>query len=257
MFPFSVHDQLPQSKLSGLLVAFAQGVWGQLDDGSEGFVFPEETNSFTWAHDQGYLETEHGVTEEALMDCIEQIEQQLGNPDQVRSQFGLLKGAGQAYLGLVVTSRLDPRLVCSYTPTSNYQSPVEAYFEWFLKNQSGDTIGTDDDNFMANFDAIAGVQEPAEHDLEPELPDYEEACHRLHHLTISEGRKQNFLQRLWDFNKTIAPGYRDAVHEELLREWQDMTQVDDLLTADDLKEVTEGLADVWGKKKKAKRKGRK
>lgn len=224
MFPFSVHDQLPQNKLSGLLVAFAQGIWSQLEDGSEGFVFPENGNAFTWAHDKDYLELEHGVTEEAVMDCVDQIESEMmGNPADVRSRYGLMNGGGQAYLGLTVTSSIDPRLVCSYTPTSNYQSPVEGYFEWYLKDRTGDVIGTDG-NFLSQFELMANVDTMAGGDLKPELPSYEEASHRLANIAISESRKQAFLQRLWDLRKNLARGFQEGVTKELMKEWKTMTE---------------------------------
>lgn len=224
MLPFAVQDQLPQNKLSGLLVAFAQGIWGQLEDGSEGFVFPEEGNGFTWAHDKNYLMQEHGVSEEALMDCIDQFEAQLGSPSDVRQRFGLMKGAGQVHTGLTVTSTLDPRIVCSYTPTSNYQSPVEGYFEWYLKDQTNDAIGSDGE-FLSRFELMAGVDSVAGGDLKPELPSYEEASHRLVDLEVSESRKFSFLQSLWDLRKTIAPGYQESTKKRLMKEWTSMIKV--------------------------------
>lgn len=224
MFPISVHDQLPQDKLSGLLVAFAQGIWGQLEDGSEGFTFPDEAHAFTWSHDQNYLEQEHGVTEEALMDCVEQFEEQLGSPDEVRRQFGLMKGAGQAYIGLTVTSRLDPRIVCSYTPTSHNGPTVEGYFEWYVKDQTNSTIGTDD-TFLSNFEVLGGVPAEQELVLPPTLPSYEEACLRLAAMShVTESAKHRFLQRLWDLRKTIAAGYQNEVRRDLLGQWTGMLE---------------------------------
>lgn len=227
MIPYSVHDQLPQNKYSGFLVAFAQGVWGELEDGESGFVFPGEGNTFTWAHDPNYLELEKGISEDALMDCVEQIEDQLGSPSDQRMRFGLLKGGGQAYIGIAVKSRLDPRITCNYTPTSNYptQAPVEGYFEWYVAEQSG---VADPEAFLSNFEMLAGVDPVAGGDVTPEdLPDYEEACHKLFHLTINESQKQRFLQRLWDYRKTLAPGFRSEVKRDLMKEWNTFTKVDD------------------------------
>lgn len=222
MFPFSVHDQLPQNKYQGFLVAFAQGVWGQMEDGSEGFVFPGEGNTFTWAHDENYLQTEKGVTEEALMDCVEQIEAELGSPKDIRQRYGLMKGGGQAYVGVAVTSRVDPRIVCNFTPTSNYptQAPVEGYFEWYVRDQADTVLDTED--FLSYFEKRAGIDPQAGGDMTPTaLPDYEEACQHLGRLTISESRKQSFLQRLWDLRST-ARGYQEQVQRELMKEWKAM-----------------------------------
>lgn len=225
MFPFSVHQQLSQNKYQGFLVAFAQGVWGEMEDGGVGFVFPGEGNTFTWAHDENYLQQEKGVTEEALMDCVEQIEEQLGSPKDQRQRYGLMKGGGQAYVGIAVQSRVDPRIICNFTPTSNYptQSPVEGYFEWYVRDQSNTVNDTED--FLSYFEKRAGVDPQAGGDMTPaELPDYEEACHRLHHLDINESRKQAFLQRLWDLRKTVAKGYQESWKKELMKEWKTLTE---------------------------------
>src|SRR5690349_10734818 len=107
---------LPQNKISGMNIAWGRGKWAELDDGTFGYVFPED-DAFQIRISPEALEN-FGVTEDDLYDCIAQIEAEYGAPKDHRLALGLLPNQGYSHLGLTVRSRKNERVVCVFTPTS-------------------------------------------------------------------------------------------------------------------------------------------
>lgn len=214
MLPINPYERLSQNKISGQAIAWGRAQWGELQDGSMGYVFPE--GAFQLAQTMNHLQ-DLGISLDDLMDCITQFETAYGSPQDLRSQFGLFKNSGETHPGMVVRSNTNNRVSCVMTPTSWEVKKVEAYFQWFVDDPAHFS--------QSDFERMAGVEPETPLAAPDVLPDYEEACHKLAHLEISEARKEAFLQRLWDLKKNVAPGYRDQVKAELMREWKTLRQV--------------------------------
>lgn len=221
MLPLNRNERTPQNKLSGMRIAFGEASWGDVGDGTEGYVFAPNVG-FKWEQDEGWLASEKGVDVDALLDCVEQVEEQLGGPDSTRDQYGIYRSSGHSYIGLTAQSRQDPRITLHFTPTSVDGSMVTAYFEWYLRE--GDMLPTDDAELEVEFARLAGVSLADDPEAVPTLPTWEDAAHALARMDlVEEGRREAFLDRIYRLEKTLGVGYRDAERAALLSEWTAMT----------------------------------
>lgn len=241
MLPLNRNERTPQNKLVGMRIAFGEATWDDLGDGDMGYVFQPDVG-FRWDQDELWLATEKGVDVDALIDCVEQIEDQLGGPDSVRDQFGIFRGSGHAYLGLTAQSRIDPRVTLNFTPTSVDGSPVSAYFEWYLRE--GDVLPTDDAELETEFARLAGISLAPDAEAPAFLPAYEDAARALAGMPLVEDdRREAFLERLFRLEKTLGAGYREAENAALLAEWSLMTEDD---AGKQVKDALRGLKSKLG-----------
>lgn len=208
MLPLTPHQKLSQNKIAGLSIAWGRAAWAQLEDGSYGYVFPE--GALQLASTLADFE-EKGLTLDALMACLDQFEAELGSALDTRQRYGMLRNHGYACPGLVVRSEDDDRVVCVMTPASWEYEATEAYFEWFF-DEKYTTVST--------FDTLAGVGEEMVDDAPLDVPYYESACEVVAGLDLSESRKQNFLQRVWDYHKNTMPGLKPAAKKAIVAEWK-------------------------------------
>jgi len=137
------HDQ---GKVIGKLVASGRVKWGRFGEaeGDQGYVF-KENNGFAWKLDTRELE-EQGVNMDVLTDCVKQLEE-MGTIDELKSAHGYRQGQGWLDDGLVVTSRVDPRICCNVAFGSNdvghdywnhsiNNEDVDLYLSWYLDNHN-------------------------------------------------------------------------------------------------------------------------
>lgn len=243
MLPMTANQRLPQNKISGLSIAYGKANYvysDESDDGSEGFIFPEPED-FQWQLPIDHVVKELGVTMDALMDCIDQIETEIGDPQMQRIQYGLFDGSGIWNGGLVVRSNLDPRITCVFNPVSTefelerftFPKTTEGMFAWYF--EADNLLDQSDDlpDFLSRFDAASGNR-ASNVLVSPVLPNYQEACEKLAGIQLTEGVRQTFLQKLWNYEKTVAPGFKAQWKKEILREWTALTSVRD--AAADLEE---------------------
>jgi hypothetical protein len=94
-----------QNKIVGRELAVARAHWGPIDEKKEGYIFKEQLVA-----DPVTLEL-YGVTQEAMLDCVKQLEA-MGTYDEVSKEQGYDEG-GYKPTGLVIISKSDPRVKCS------------------------------------------------------------------------------------------------------------------------------------------------
>ena len=217
MLPFLPNQMLSQNKISGQQIAYGSATWGNVDGDTEGYVFPD--GSLVLSQSLNHLEAE-GIGMESLLDCVEQFEEAYGSPEDLRLKLGLLKDFGETSPGLVIRSRLDPRIKCIVTPASWEVLRTEAYFQWFLDSDTA--------NSLSNYDELAGIDTSPDPIRPMEVPWYEEACHKVSGLThVSEARKSAFLQSVWDYHKNLMPGYKAEARSKICREYRSLIESND------------------------------
>jgi len=210
MLPFLPNQMLSQNKISGQQIAYGSATWGNVDGDTEGYVFPD--GSLVLSQSLNHLEAE-GIGMESLLDCVEQFEEAYGSPEDLRLKLGLLKDFGETSPGLVIRSRLDPRIKCIVTPASWEVLRTEAYFQWFLDSDTA--------NSLSNYDELAGIDTSPDPIRPMEVPWYEEACHKVSGLThVSEARKSAFLQSVWDYHKNLMPGFKAEAKVKICAEFK-------------------------------------
>jgi len=207
------NSQLVQNKISGLSVAWARGKWEELDDGNMGYIFPESDGFEIRLNPHEMLKL--GIDEEALYDCIAQVEELYGSPRDHRLSFGLLPDSGYSNIGTTVRSRLNDDLICVFTPTSQEDRSYDGYFEWYYQ----EPMGVDDlPTYMARFDLATDSQTSNMIDS-PVMPSYGEACERSEGV-LDEVTRERFVREVFNFHKTQSRGYRNRIEEEWLPVWK-------------------------------------
>lgn len=220
MLPLTRNERTPQDKVAGMRIAYGQASWGEMEGGGEGYVFPGD-KGFVWEQDENWLRDARDIQVDALIDCIRQVEEQLGSPDSTRDRFGLFPTAGHSYLGLVTRSRVDERVCMTFTPTAVEASDVSAYFEWYLDDRVDPTV--DPQEMAAEVLSLAQIAPDEAPQVAESLPGYQEAGQHLMTLeSVSDGRREAFLERLWRLEKTLGKGLALEERRQLLAEWKSM-----------------------------------
>jgi hypothetical protein len=158
------------------------------------------------------------VSEEDLLDCVEQAEKELGGPEDHRLALGLFPDSGYTNIGQTYVSKSNPHIVCVFTPTSmkfattnpiaHDKPPVNAYFEWYYS----------DIPLTANASRTTNVT------ISPVVPGYDEACERTDGIMGLQEREQ-FLNKVWMYHRTCMPGHKARVKNEILEVWERVNRV--------------------------------
>lgn len=209
---------MSQNKIQGMEIATGKAKWGDLGDGSMGYVFDGQEDFHVRVNPQTLMEL--GVSEEDMMDCVDQIEQQFGSHDGVAMSFGMYPDQGYKNVGLVYTSRTNPQVKCFFSP-SEADKGWQGYFSWYFHKE--EMSGSVED-FVKAFDKMTGNRE----DIilaSPVVPSYNEASEMVKGMKgLSEDLKEAFLQKVWDFHKNVAPGFKQRLEGEILSEMESFKQ---------------------------------
>lgn len=204
---------LPQNKINGMNIAWGRGKWSELEDGSYGYIFPED-DAFKIRLNPQTME-EMGVSEDDLFDCIAQIEAEFDAPKDHRLSFGLVPNQGYSHLGITVRSNLNDRVICVFTPTSIEDDSYDGYFEWYYDQRSGFDSLT---GFLSNFDKATDGQH-SNALLSPIMPAYGEAVEKTKYMS-EEDQRETFLRCIWSYHKTSSIGHRRQLERDLLPKWK-------------------------------------
>lgn len=106
-----------------------------------------------------------GVTMDALLDCVDQLEE-AGNPLQLRDSLGLQPYGGHSHTGLVITSRKDKKITCAITTNSGKQeADYDVMFEWYYDEDSA-LDAMPNESFMDQYWRLVGGHDRGRTDLE-------------------------------------------------------------------------------------------
>lgn len=122
-----------QNKIVGKKIASGRAKYMKFGDKADqkGYIF-KENHGFAMAIDEPEMAAE-GITMEAILDCIKQLEEK-GDAAALKKEYGFRKEQSWLNPGLVLTSRIDPRIQCSVTLDDNTSEDVDIIAIWFLDN---------------------------------------------------------------------------------------------------------------------------
>lgn len=249
---------MPQNKINGTSIAWGRGVWTDLGDGQMGYAFLD-SDGFKITVTPQWLD-ERGVSEDDLLDCVEQIEERFGDPDEYRLKMGLLPNQGYSNTGIVVKSRTNPEVICVFTPTSidpamnsqeGWVAEASGYFEWYLDPQSyvSKNLGA----WMVAFDSMSGNR-GSEILASPVMPQYGEACEKSLGLMV-EHEREHFLNQVWLFHKRKEHGMKQRYLEaampiwtKILNEYNEKQKTKSSVNVEDIQDVNMSVAKIIGLK---------
>ena len=205
-----------QQKIQGTEIATGKAKWGDVGDGQLGYVFDNDEDFHWRVNPQTAIEM--GVSEEDLLDCVDQIEEYYGSHQAVEMAFGMYPDQGYKNVGLVFVSRTNPNVRCFFSPTDSKLGWV-GFFSWyFSKEGKQETL----DQFIKSYDMLSGNR-GTNILVSPVVPKYEEASEYLQtRKDVKSELKEAFLQKVWDFHKNVAPGFKARLGEEIIVEWTDL-----------------------------------
>jgi hypothetical protein len=129
-----------QNKLTGINVAAGRIQWQKYGEkkGDEGYIF-KKNHGFAFKVDDTRLD-QYKITKEALLDCIEQLEA-MGPAEELKKTMGIRDQQGPANKGLVITSKVDPRIKMTATPVSastadNDYDDEDFWVGWYLDDEN-------------------------------------------------------------------------------------------------------------------------
>lgn len=118
-----------ENKIEGLKIAQGKLVWVDGQKKSEaGYQFQKD--GLTITIDQAKM-TELSITMDAIMDCISQIEEM--SEQDLKQSLGYRKNQGPMNYGLVLTSKIDPRVLMSAT-MGDANDNSDLVVSWFMVN---------------------------------------------------------------------------------------------------------------------------
>jgi len=205
--------QFKQNKIEGMSIAWARGKWAEIDPGVWGYIFPED-DAFAIRKNPQELE-DWGISHDDLYDCIALIEEMFGAPKDHRLSFGLLPNQGYSNIGTTVTSRTNPSITCTFTPTSLEDNSYDGYFNWYY-HENGGIQGIK--SFMTRFDMATKTQ-TTNILASPTMPTYGEACERTEGI-LDEAERERFVTQVWNYHKTAPRGYKLRIEAEILPLWK-------------------------------------
>lgn len=238
----AIQTPIPQSEISGVLLATARGTFMYDDKGKAYYNFID-SDAFKWKLPETEIETME-IDFQDLYDCCEQAVKEFGDPEEYRVKMGLEPNSGYSNLGLTFRSKTDERIMCVFTPTSNEGGEWDSYFEWYFQekpHQHGEETVSD---FFERFEKMAGLDKPK--DSIVVAPGYGEACEYLNKQGILS-EEQEFLSRLHKFHNTTSRGYKLRLEQEIIQEWKGI-QRKALLTEDEGDSKLHKLAKYIGNK---------
>src|ERR1035437_3621243 len=94
-----------QNKIIGKEIAVSKAFYGKVDEKKSGYCFREAMTVDPIVMDM------NGINDEVLKDCVEQLEK-MGDYDTLCKEHGY-HGEGHKMTGLVIVSKLDPRICMS------------------------------------------------------------------------------------------------------------------------------------------------
>lgn len=226
----------PQSKLDGLYVAWGRGKWEEIEPGRSGYTFAGD-DSFGYLVNPQTLQ-DNGISEEDILDCVEQIEDQLGAPGTYRTSMGLFPASGITHPGIFVRSRTNSHVMCHFSPTSTGFQVADGYFEWFFSKHMGavDDMG----EWLRAFDAMSGSRTTNVTTSPIVVPTYGEASMKA--ANLSESAREIFLQKVWDYHRASRIGHKRQLREDILKTWNGLTEGQDDPKPRDILELLKQLA---------------
>ena len=227
--------------ISGMKIASGRATW-DTDANKKGFWNFLDVDAFTWYLNPGQIK-QMKVSEEDVLDCVEQAEKELGSPDEHRPKLGLFPNSGYTMIGKHYVSRSNPHIVCIFTPTSisfpshnpiaHDMPPINAYFEWYYSDIPLEIEKPKDlVDFLVKHDTATGSratnvsQSPT---VSAKVPSYNEASERSEGLMGLQEREQ-FLNDVWNYHKNTLPGFKARLESEILEVWERVNRVHRTLT---------------------------
>lgn len=201
--------------IHGLLIATGRGTWIydsiNPDDKSGHYEFADEYGAFKWEV-PGPRALDMGVTEADLLDCVDQAADKYLDPDTIGLAFGFPRNSGARRIGGNFRSRLNPHIMCQFTPTSVDGADWDAYFAWYYQEveKPNPVFGQ----------AIAMPAQPPQSDAPAiALPSVAEAREILPSFR-SQRETDRFLSTLYNVrNRYGDVDYLAESTEALKREW--------------------------------------
>lgn len=239
---------LPQNKISGTKIAFGHGAFVYEEGSEKGFYNFLRDEDFAWNFPADHI-AKMGVTEQDLLDCVEQIEEKFGNAEDMRAALGMPDGGGMKPVGEVVTARTNPNVICSFTPTSMYTHDTRAlhieeikpdgYFEWFLTDENfdmkalerGDTSVAE---YLKDFDRLAGTRNTnlVDSPVVNQVPTYSESC-QMSSGVMGEKQREHFIESVHRYHRMKMPPHRKAeLKKGILETWERIKGIRETLSED-------------------------
>jgi len=241
---------LPQNKISGTKIAFGHGAF-LYDEKEKGFFNFVKESDFGWLLPISTLQKEN-VTEQDLLDCVEQVEASLGDPEELRAVLPF--GSGLKNVGTVFRSKSNPRVICVFTPTSQLVQDVvplglpeeirpDGYFEWYLSDEDSitvDDIGSGGNNvgamgkWLGEFDRMAGTRNTNVADAPVfTVPTYTEAVQHTSGV-MGAVQREVFLEDVHAYHRKQMPWFKkEQLKKQILGTWESVQRVRSSLTEED------------------------
>jgi len=113
-----------QEKIQGRLCATGRAKFVT----EAGYMFTRD--GFVWSLDPLDQE-QYGITLDALLDCLIQLEE-MGSIDDLKKKDHVRDAQGTLNSGIVLTSKKDPRIVCSVTLVDQDYENADVNLRWFI-----------------------------------------------------------------------------------------------------------------------------
>jgi hypothetical protein len=219
---------IPQYSAHGLLLASGIANWDTDEDGVGFYNFTQD-QSLKWRiHPQ--LIRKMDIIEDDLLDCVEQIEDQI-TPDEfdlLGPKNGFAKGFGVLRPGIKVRSELNDNILCVFTPVSNEYDDVCGYFEWYY---APDSEKATPENIQNRMDAVVGSKAYRTFSSPIyNIPSYEEAM--LKAGPVLKENADKFGALVWEYHHTHLRGIKDELGAIILKEWKHIVEAQDAAIAD-------------------------
>src|SRR6185312_6531167 len=168
-----------QEKITGRLCAFGRAEYTNLIGGA-GYKFIEN-GGFKWELDPVDLDR-YGITMDALLDCVDQLEK-MGTVEQLKDKEHFKSGDGYRNAGIVIQSKLDPRIACSVELIGNEYDKSDVTMRWFVdvEKESKSAVGAPER--MVDPEELKAVERAQEMNKEPKS-DKKESIDELFELPI-------------------------------------------------------------------------
>jgi hypothetical protein len=126
-----------QNQITGKQVAAGRAAWEKYGKESQaGYVF-KQNHGFVLKVDQSELD-QLGITMEAILDCVEQLEA-MGSGAELKKKFSFRKNQGFAHSGLVISSKVDPRIKMAVTLHDPDYEHTDVLLGWFVDVENLDS----------------------------------------------------------------------------------------------------------------------
>jgi len=181
-----------QEKITGRLCAIGRAEYTNLIGGA-GYKFIEN-GGFKWELDPADIDR-YGISMDALLDCVEQLEK-MGTIEQIKASEHFKGSDGWRNAGIVIQSKLDPRVVCSVELVGNEYDKSEVSMRWFvdLEKESKAAVGAPEHTAdPEELKAVERAQEMSK-DKSSDKKDQKESIDHLFDLPIRSTAKTGVKQ---------------------------------------------------------------